>query len=142
MEMTIERLRAFRGIQKEKEATRPAPVFDWRGRQLFEDVIADFISRGGKFVCNLAGHDHVDQFGYTERGVLNVVIACGTTWDKLCDLKRVRGTKSMDCFNVVAVDADLGLLKLVRVGANVDHYLRKKTALCFDYINKRVISDI
>jgi len=128
--------------QKKAEAARTAPAFDWRGRKLFEDVIADFIARGGMFVCNLAGHDHIDQFGLTERGILNVVIACGTTWDKLCDLKRVKGTKSMDCFNVVAVDADLGLLKLVRVGANVDHYLRKKTALCFDYINKKVISDI
>ena len=125
------------GQQKAGELARQTiPVFDRRGRLLFEDVIADFIERGGLYVCNLAGH-----FGLTERGVLNVVVANGTTWDKNGDTKRVMGTKSMDCFNIVAVDTDLGLLKIVRVGANVDHYLRKKIALCFDYINKKVIFD-
>ena len=109
---------------------------------LFEDLIVDFVKAGGVFVCNFAGHLHIDLCGYTDAGILNVAVPSGTTWDKNSDLKRVRGTKSMDCFNVVGIDVDLGLLKLVRVGANVDHYLRRKTALCYDYINKKVISNI
>lgn len=119
-----------------------AASFDAPGRQLYEDVIVDFINDGGHFVCNLAGHYHVDKIGYTDAGVLNVIVQNGTTWDDLCDMKRVPGTKSEDCFNVVSVDVDLGLLKVVRVGANVDHYLRKKTAFCYDYINKKMVSDI
>ncbi len=128
--------------QKAYELARENDDFDRRGRLLFEDIIADFIRRGGKHVCNIAGHHHVDQFGVTELGVLNVVVPNGTTWDKNGDMKRVRGTRSMDCFNVVSVDTELGLLKLVRIGANVDHYLRSKKALCFDYINKKVISEL
>lgn len=42
---------------------------------------------------------------------------------------------------VVGIDTDCGILKVVRIGADVDRYLRKKTAFCYDYINKKVISE-
>lgn len=114
--------------------------FDHRGRVLFEDVIVNFIKMGGRHVCNLCGHNHHDEFGLTDAGVLNVVVANGTSWDAISDSRRVKGTRSYDCFNVVGVDTALGLLKIVRIGDNVDHFMRKKTALCFDYINKKIIS--
>ena len=128
-------------IKKAIELSRTAYDFDHRGRVLFEDILADFIKRGGKYVCNLAGHEHIDEFGLTARGILNVVVQSGTTWDALGDMRRVTGTRSADCFNVVAIDTDLGLLKVIRVGANVDHFMRKKGILCFDYVNHRVISE-
>ena len=130
------------GYSKRYESQRTEYAFDQVNRLLFEDIIAEFISQGGKFICNLAGHEHVDWFGYTDKGVLNVCVANGTNWDLISDMKRVDGTKTMDCFNVVAVDVSLGLLKIIRVGASVDHYMRKKTAICYDYINKKVISEI
>ena len=104
-----------------------------------KDKIEEFIKKGGNYVCNLAGHNHHDEFGLTQKGVLNVVVENANDWDKLGDANRVLGTKSYDCFNVVAVDTDMGLLKIVRIGSNVDHYLREKNYLCFDYINKKVI---
>lgn len=117
------------------------PPFDARGRLLFEDLLVDFIRDGGQFICNLAGHEHIDYFGYTDAGILNAVVASGTTWDGISDMRHVDGTKAMDCFNVVAVDVNLGLLKLVRIGGNVDHYMRTKTALCYDYVNKKMIAE-
>lgn len=105
----------------------------------FEEEISDFIAKGGTYVCNLAGHTHHDLFGLTDSGILNVTVPCATSWPHWCDGKRVRGTRTYDCFNVVSVDTDLGLLKLIRVGDNVDHYLRIKRVLCFDYVNKKVI---
>lgn len=131
----------YNSVFKEYERKRINFDFDHRGRVLYEDIIAEFIQNGGNFVCNLAGHDHVDEFGLTAAGVLNVVVQNATTWDALGDTSRVIGTRSEDCFNVVSVDTALGLLKLVRVGANVDHYLRSRTALTFDYINKKVICE-
>ena len=83
----------------------------------------------------------MDQFGLTARGILNVVVQNATDWDLHGDMKRIPGTKSMDCFNVVGVDTDLGLLKIIRIGADVDHYLRKKTILCFDYRKQQVITE-
>lgn len=114
-------------------------VFDRKKR--FEDVILDFKDRGGIHVCNFCGHHHHDRFGYTEGGVLNCAVECATTFASWCDGKRVAGTKTADCFNVVCVDVNLGLLKLIRVGDNTDMYLQRRTALCYDYINKKVITN-
>lgn len=105
----------------------------------FETQIVEFIESGGEYICNLAGHHHHDLFGLTEAGVLNVCVPSATNWDGWCDGKRIRGTRTYDCFNVVSVDTNLGLLKIARVGCNVDHYFRSQRALCFDYINKKVI---
>lgn len=105
----------------------------------FEPIIVDFIAQGGKYICNLAGHDHHDSFGFTDAGVLNVVVESGTNWDGWCDGKRIKGTRTYDAFNVMSVDVNLGILKLVRVGDNADHYLRIKRTLCYDYVNGKVI---
>ena len=105
----------------------------------FESVLKDFIAEGGNFICNFCGHEHHDLFGYTAGGVLNVAVECATDWAGWCDSKRVRGTKTYDCFNVVSIDTDLHVLKLVRVGNNADYYLRKKHVLCYDYSKRMVV---
>ena len=118
------------------------PDFDYYMRPLFEQVIVDFISKGGTYICNFAGHDHHDGFGMSKNGLLNSVVPSATYYDNWCDGKRVLGTKTQDCFNVVSIDTNMGLLKIVRVGSNIDHYLRRSTALCYDYKNKKIISNI
>ncbi len=107
----------------------------------FEDVLVEFIQNGGIHICNLVGHEHHDLFGYTKGGVLNCAVECATDWNGWCDGKREKGTKTWDSFNVVSVDANLGLFKLVRIGNTTDPYLRSKRTLCFDYMRKRVISN-
>jgi hypothetical protein len=124
---------------REIELARTNYDFDHRGRVLYEDIIAEHIALGGLFVCNLAGHDHHDEFGPTERGVLNLVVQNGTTWDAISDTKRTPGTRSEDCFNVVAVDTAAGTLTVIRVGADTDMQGRRKKAFCFDYRGKRVL---
>lgn len=105
----------------------------------FESLLTDFIANGGKFICNLAGHHHHDLFGITEAGILNICVPSATNWDGWCDGRRVKGTRTYDCFNVMAIDVNLGILKLIRIGDNCDPYLREKKVLCFDYINNKVI---
>lgn len=105
----------------------------------FEEIVADFIAQGGCHICNLSGHVHHDQFGLTDAGILNTSVPCATNWDGWCDGKRIRGTRTYDCFNVISIDTNLGLLKIVRVGNNRDHYLRSQRSLCFDYIHRTVI---
>ena len=106
----------------------------------FEDIIREFITKGGNYVCNLCGHMHHDVMGYTDGGVLNIGVECATDWDYHCDSRRVRGTRTFDCFNVMAIDANLGLLKITRVGNNIDSYFRTKKTMCFDYVNKKIIN--
>ena len=126
---------------RQYELNRTVYDFDHRGRVLYEDIIEEFISYGGKYVCNLAGHDHVDQFGFTDQGVLNVVIQNGTSWDVLGDTARVVGEKSEDCFNVMSVDTEKGQFTIIRVGANTDRHGRVKNRMVFDYVNKKIIEE-
>lgn len=110
-----------------------------REQKVFEPIVADFVAQGGCHICNLTGHEHHDLFGLTDAGILHTVVPSATNWDGWCDGKRVRGTRTYDCFNVVSVDANLGLLKLIRIGNNTDHYFRSQRTLCYDYVNKRII---
>ncbi|MBQ4050215.1 MAG: hypothetical protein IJD13_01160 [Oscillospiraceae bacterium] len=106
---------------------------------VFDAVIAEFKAKGGIHITNLVGHNHADNFGFTDNGVLNTIVECAADWAGWCDGKRVRGTRTYDCFNVVSVDVNRGIFKLVRVGDNADHYLRIKRTLCYDYIHGKVI---
>ena len=106
----------------------------------FDKVIGDWIKQGGVHVANFAGHEHSDFIGYTENNVLNVCVQAATDDTIWTDGKREQGTKTWDCFNVVAVETSTGTLKLIRVGNNSDHYLREKKILSYDYINKRIIT--
>ncbi|MBQ2272590.1 MAG: metallophosphoesterase [Clostridia bacterium] len=123
----------FQTIIPYEEICKDAP------KSPFEDTLSDFVREGGILVCNLAGHDHHDGFGYTAGGVLNSIVECATYWAGWCDGARVKGTRTYDCFNVCSVDANLGILKIIRVGDNCDPYLRAKRVLCYDYVNKKVI---
>ena len=106
----------------------------------FDKVIGDWIKTGGVHIANFAGHEHSDFIGYTDNGVLNVCVQAGTDNIVWTDGKRVKDTKTYDCFNVVSVETTTGVLKLVRVGNNSDHYLREKKVMCYNYINKMMIS--
>ena len=108
-------------------------------RSPFEGVIEAFVNEGGIHVIHLAGHTHNDRFGQTEAGILNTAVECATTFDGWCDGKRVEGTRTFDAFNAVSVDANVGVITLARIGDNVDHYLRFKKSLCYDYVNKKLI---
>ena len=105
----------------------------------FDKVIGDWIKTGGVHVANFAGHEHSDYIGFTENNVLNVCVQAATDDTIWTDGKRVKGTKTWDCFNVVSVETSTGTLKLIRVGNNSDHYLREKKILSYDYINRRII---
>ena len=83
----------------------------------------------------------MDQFGFTDQGVLNVVIQNGTSWDVLGDTARVVGEKSEDCFNVMSVDTEKGQFTIIRVGANTDRHGRVKNRMVFDYANKKIIEE-
>ena len=132
----------YRAVFEGNELRRKTYGYDHRGRVLYEEIIAEFIRKGGCYVCNLAGHDHVDQFGCSRLGVLNVTVQNAKCCHLLGDTRRVEDTKCEDCFNVFSVDTVTGIFKIVRVGANVDRYLRSRTALCFDYVNGRIITEV
>ena len=126
---------------KKGELERVNFDFDHRARVLYEDVIGEFISYGGKYICNIAGHDHNDQIGFTDKGILNIAIQNATSWDGITDTQRVIGERSEDCFNVMSVDTSKNTFKLVRIGANTDRLGRCKKMLVYDYKNKKILKE-
>ena len=109
-------------------------------------AINTFISNGGVHLIHLCGHIHSDQFGkLTTDNILQFrtqMAGAGTSKSPLwTDTNRVVGTKTYDCFNVVQIDRNLGMIKIVRIGCNTSDALQPRTTLCWDYINSRLVAN-
>lgn len=106
-------------------------------------LINAFVNGGGTHLVNLCGHLHWDEIGLLhDDGLFQIKTMAATpneTWE---DAARVDRSKTMDCFNVLQIDRNLGMIKMVRVGCNSADCLQAKTAICFDYVNKRLISNL
>ncbi len=107
-------------------------------------AISEFIEGGGEFVCWLSGHTHYDFVGkltdFPEQ--VNITIDCanelaGNTG--YSDIERVVGTRSQDLFNIVAVDTFRKLIKVFRVGADRDSWMRHRGDLCIKYDTQEVL---
>lgn len=101
----------------------------------FMAAVDTFINNGGKFVCWLAGHTHFDLVEYDSRypNQLWIVVINAKYENVWGDTQRTEGTKSEDGFNVVSVDTAKKYVKVIRVGADRDCYLRSKQTLTLDY---------
>ena len=86
---------------------------------------------------------HMDYIGYNEQYPKQLCIAI----DALCcyqsegysDTDRRIGMPSQDLYNLVAVDTFDKLIKIVRIGCNLDRDLRKKDTLCINYKTFEII---
>lgn len=110
-------------------------------------------SGSGKFVCYIVGHAHIDTIGFSsntghgDQLYLTVPAGCCyptyTGWasgqspfyvgGEVSDLPRIAGTKSEDCFNVYGFDFVNKLVKVVRVGADMNDLMEKREVACFNY---------
>lgn len=106
-------------------------------------AVDNFIEGGGEFVCWLSGHTHGDFIGTVKEhsNQIQIIISTGKAINGNGDAARVNMTKTQDLFNVFAVDGNNKLIKLVRIGADKDRYLRSRKTLCLNYETKQVISN-
>lgn len=108
-----------------------APNFDVQG------IVQDFIDDGGTFMCYLIGHLHRDIFGYvygySKQPCIMITTSNATkaSQEINADLGRVLGTKMQDAFNAVTFDKDSGIIKVIRVGADVDNVMRPRKAISY-----------
>lgn len=103
-----------------------------------EDFVQAFINAGGIFMGYLIGHLHRDIFGYVE-GYPDQLCIMVTTANPHngdieinADLGRVIGEKSQDAFNVVTFDRDNNMVKVIRVGADIDNLMRPRKAISYN----------
>ena len=117
--------------------------------EIFEDV-QTFIDGGGKFLCYVIGHSHIDGFLYPTLD--------GTTMNKQpmfmikcahhSDGSYASGTNATDnslyspyydSFNYMCVDIAKGIIKVMRIGIDFDVRGVSKQVMVYDFINSTVL---
>ena len=117
--------------------------FGEKSMDAYQEKVASFIKNGGNFITWLAGHKHMDYIGYNEQfpNQLCIVIEALCCYQSAAynDADRREGMPSQDLYNLVTIDIFDNIIKIVRVGNNLDRYLRKKDTLCINYKTFEVI---
>ena len=110
---------------------------------IYQDTVQSFIDGGGEFACYLAGHCHCDYVGYNSNypDQLCVAVTTAQTTGFDNDQRRVAGEKSQDAMDIVLVDTVTKTVKLIRVGADMDCYLRGRNLFSINYNTKVVIAN-
>lgn len=108
-----------------------------------QETVQTFIDGGGEFACYLCGHSHRDYVGYNSNfpNQLFIVVTCAFPNATSNDMYRAVGTKAQDAANIVFVDTVTKTVKLVRVGADTDCYLRGRNLFSIKYTDKTVIAN-
>ena len=112
------------------------------------DAVESFITSGGTFVGWIAGHRHVDGVGLLtgyHQALFNVATASGvtdTSWyiiPRGDDCDRTSGVKQQDSFNLYSIDTEKKLLRIFKVGSDMDKNGRHKESLVYDYNSCQVL---
>ena len=98
-------------------------------------IVQKFINNGGVFVCWLAGHLHTDFCGVLTKYPKQIYIAIGSASliTPAQDCARVKDTDTQDLFNIIGFDYYSKTIKVMRVGAKRDRYLRNRDVMCIEY---------
>ncbi len=108
-----------------------------------QQAVADFMEAGGEFICYLTGHTHSDFFWYSKDfpDQLVVTVDSANFWDAnyWSDTLRAFNTKTEDLFNLFSYDLENHVVKVVRVGANVNCLMQKKDVIAVDYKTMQVV---
>ena len=104
-------------------------------------VVTNFASGfNGSFICYLVGHSHADTTGYSYAHPNQLYLLCPCScltpdynnsgvyqgsgiysYGNECgDMPRVEGTRTQDCFNVYGIDTVNKIIKVVRVGSDLN----------------------
>lgn len=105
-------------------------------------AIQSFIDAGGDFICHMHGHIHFDFISYHKDypDQLFVGVVCAKAITQSGDMDRIIGQKCQDAFNIFSMDVYNHTVKIVRIGADADQFLRHRRTLVMDYHTKQIIS--
>ena len=101
---------------------------------------------GLKFIGYLVGHTHQDNIWDAENDgkqlmycVTCAAVAQTAQWINSDQSRSV----TEDAFNLVTIDTDHTLIKLVRGGgADIDNHMRTRKAICFNYLTGEKVGEI
>lgn len=107
-----------------------------------QQAVDSFISSGGEFIMWLCGHTHKDFTGKItafQNQFMFVSDLASMYHIRWGDTARTAGTKSQDLFNLIGIDRTTKTVRLYRIGANYDRYIRHKMSMVIDYKNARLV---
>lgn len=104
------------------------------------NAVKTFINNGGNFICWLCGHIHQDVMGlgrqsdgFENQLAISIATASVSPASVYSEMERVKGSRTQDCFNIVGIDTHSKTIKVLRVGANYDRYMRRKNTFSWNY---------
>jgi len=108
------------------------------------DAVDDFIGDGGVFLCWLTGHRHKDfvvrNTQYTGQDIFVISTANHTRHTLEGATTNDVANELYDCFNYIGVDTTNKIIKVWRVGYNIDGGLKRKNTLTYDYATRSIVS--
>ena len=99
---------------------------------------------GGIFMAYMVGHEHADFIGYSnfhaDQLYLMMNVSCCMPeyanynfGEEVSDLARIEETHTEDCFNVYSFDVENKLIKVVRVGSDVNDLMEDRKKACYSF---------
>lgn len=122
-------------------------AYDW-SPSVYTAIVQDYIDAGGEFACWIAGHRHKDIISYpTAYPNQMIVSVCQASPDRTypstfttSDMERTAGTATADAFNIVTVDTINKCVKLARVGADLNTFMKPREFTCYNYVTHQIVS--
>ena len=105
-----------------------------------DTAVQSFVSGGGKFIAYICGHTHFNKLGRLNgRNELSIVTSTASYTAGQDSYRRFYG-KTCDLFNLLSVDTNAGVVKVLRCGSDINSALQHSRFLCYDYINGEYIA--
>lgn len=107
------------------------------------NAVNSFIESGGKFICWLQGHSHADRIakltGYGNQLCLQVTSF--TNRETLVYKNPIETEYNYDALTAISVDLNDKLLKIYRIGANVNNIGQKYNCFVYNFDTQEMITD-
>ena len=111
----------------------------------YEDSVDKFMDEGGQFICWFGGDTHWEFIGYGEKHKRQlsycIDAASRRQSTQYSDLVRIDGERSQDLANAMVVDTSTNTIKLIRIGANLNSYLKQRNYITINYKTMEVVCE-
>lgn len=106
--------------------------------------VDSFIDSGGRFICYLAGHSHLDYILRSKnhpRQMCLVITSARYNSGSDCTRSQSKDNMDYDSYNYIGVDLTHSVIKVQRIGMNTNAWMQEHNTMCWDFKNSKLISD-
>ena len=107
------------------------------------ECVDGFIKDGGTFICYLCGHTHRDFVLQSIKYPNQICfVTMSARYEYVEDGWRSQDENNddFDSFNYIGVDLKKSVIKIKRIGTNVNAWMQRRNTLCWDFKNHKLVS--